>query len=63
MYILDNFQVIVKKNDINVTEYFTNNSNLQSTIVSYNNGDQFAIDISNKIIKHYLKESAKNKVQ
>ena len=43
--------------------FYTNNSNLQSTIVSYNNGDQFAIDISNKIIKHYLKESAKNKVQ
>jgi GR25 family glycosyltransferase involved in LPS biosynthesis len=36
--------------------FCTNNSNLQSTIVTYNNGDKFALEISNKIIKHYLKE-------
>ena len=43
--------------------FYTNNSKLQSTIVSYNNADQFAINISNKIIKHYLKEFTQNKVQ
>lgn len=36
--------------------FCTNNSNLQSTIVTYNNGDKFSLEISNKIIKHYLKE-------
>ena len=36
--------------------FCTNNSNLQSTIVTYENGNQFAIETSNKIIKHYLKD-------
>ena len=47
---------IAKTYYLNTPLFCTNNSNLQSTIVSYNNGDQFALEISNKIIKHYLKE-------
>lgn len=47
---------IAKTYYLNTPLFCTNNSNLKSTIVTYNNGDKFALEISNKIIKHYLKE-------
>jgi GR25 family glycosyltransferase involved in LPS biosynthesis len=36
--------------------FCTNNSNLKSTIATFNNGDKFSIEYSNKIIDHYIKE-------
>ena len=47
---------IAKTYSLDTPLFCTNNSNLQSTILTYHNTDQFAINISNKIIKHYLKE-------
>lgn len=41
--------------------FFANNSNLKSTIATYNGGDKFSIEVSNKIITHYLKEFNENR--